>query len=598
MRFRKRQANREQRRNRRQRIACWWDEYQWSVAGLLALAALVLGYIGFARHSMTLGEPRGALDLFYLSLQLFVLESGAVRGSVPAELQVARLLAPATLGYTAVKALLVIFREQWQLYRIRFLRDHVVVCGLGLKGAVIVKAFTDNGYHVVGIEENASSAQIDQCRSHGAIVLIGNASDAGLLKRARVGTARHVFAVCPDDGSNAEIAVHVRRLVRDRRGAGVTCFIHLSNPDLIRLLREREIATQKADAFRLELFNVYDSGARALLSAHPPFTRGTDSHVLVVGTTRAATGLIVRIAKFWHALYGKSGNRLRLTVVDRLADECVATLCLTYPALGRICDFDVRTIDCESAAFMEADFLGGHAGRAPVTAVYVCVGSDAKGLVAALALRRRLEDRDTPIVVTTRHETGLGALLRGEDGGVEQFGVLRGFGLLDRACSLELLLEGTHEILARATHDAYVREQLRHGKTSNNDPALCSWEALPQSLKNSNRRYADHIGTKLRTVGCTIAPLDDWDAELFAFTTNEVERLAEMEHARWMDERVREGWRRGSKKDVDHKISPHLVSWGELSEEIKEYDRALVRGLPAFLAQAGFMIRRDVKRAT
>lgn len=578
------------------RLVQWWGQYEWTAISFMAVLALVLGHVGFTAYFRALGEARSALDVLYLSLQLFTLESGGVHGSVPVQLEVARLLSPAVLGYAAVKALLVIFRDQLQLYRVRFFKDHVVVCGLGLKGAMVVKLFADNGYRVIGIEEDTLTGQIEQCRSYGATVLLGDAADATLLKCARIGTARYVFAVCPEDGTNAEIAIHARRFVRDRRGAGLTCFMHLSNLDLIGLLREREIVTQKADAFRLELFNVYDSGARALLSAHPSFSEEMDSHVLVIGTTRAATGLIVRMAKLWHVLYGKSGNRLHLTVVDSLADERIKALCLRYPPLGRACDIKTYSVDSESAAFMEEDFLGGTTSRRPVTAVYVCVGSDTKGLAAALGLRQRLQERDVPIVVTTRHETGLGALLRGEDGSGERFGLLHGFGLLDHACSPELLLEGTHEILARATHEEYLRERHRQGITVTDDPALRPWEELDEKLKNSSRRYADHIGVKLKAVGGVIAPLDDWDATLFEPTPVEIERLAEMEHERWVRERLDEGWTPGA-RDVVKKKSPYLVPWAELSQDIQEYDRALVRELPAFLARAGFMIQREVQRA-
>ena len=35
---------------------------------------------------------------------------------------------------------------------------------------------------------------------------------------------------------------------------------------------------------------------------------------------------------------------------------------------------------------------------------------------------------------------------------------------------------------------------------------------------------------------------NDWDAELFEFTPEEIELLAEMEHERWDEERKLEGW--------------------------------------------------------
>lgn len=46
------------------------------------------------------------------------------------------------------------------------------------------------------------------------------------------------------------------------------------------------------------------------------------------------------------------------------------------------------------------------------------------------------------------------------------------------------------------------------------------------------------------------------------------------------------------RKGQDVKSNPYLVSWEGLPEEVKEIDRQQVRGLPSFLAKAGFRIYR------
>ena len=75
---------------------------QWILVALLGLAAFVLGVVGFTGFFAALGEPRSFWDVLYLTLQLFILESGSVSGPVPWELEVARLLAPTVAAYTAV----------------------------------------------------------------------------------------------------------------------------------------------------------------------------------------------------------------------------------------------------------------------------------------------------------------------------------------------------------------------------------------------------------------------------------------------------------------------------------------------------------------
>ena len=53
-----------------------------------------------------------------------------------------------------------------------------------------------------------------------------------------------------------------------------------------------------------------------------------------------------------------------------------------------------------------------------------------------------------------------------------------------------------------------------------------------------------------------------------------------------------DGWVYGEKKDVEKKISPYLVPWDELTDDVKEWDRQPVRELPKFLAKAKFEIYR------
>ena len=59
----------------------------------------------------------------------------------------------------------------------------------------------------------------------------------------------------------------------------------------------------------------------------------------------------------------------------------------------------------------------------------------------------------------------------------------------------------------------------------------------------------------------------------------------------WVEERKQAGWTRGP-KDLEKKTSPHLVRWNQLDEDTREIDRVFIRGLPRFLARAGFQIVR------
>ncbi|MFH1764154.1 MAG: NAD-binding protein [Gemmatimonadota bacterium] len=574
-----------------------WKHIQWPLMALLAVVALILGFVGFAGFFVTLLEPRSNWDIFYLTLQLFVLESGSVWGPVPWQLQVARLLAPAVAGYAAIGALAILFREQFEQFRVRFFRGHVVICALGRKGLLLAKSLRQRGDRVVIIEEDAENDLIETAREYRAVVFIGDARDPKVLRKARVNRANHLVVVSGDDGVNAEVAVQARRLVSDRRTTPLSCLVHVVDPDLCDLLRMKEVGKRQEGPFRLDFFNVFEGGARALLREHPVIGNAEEAeargkHMVVVGFGKFGESLVLQAAREWRGEAAGQWGPLQVTVADRTADSRIEALLVRYPWVGQACHLRAVNAPFESKEFAEARFLFDSEGHVAVSSIYICLDDDSRGVSTALMLYRHVRDGRVPIVVRTVHGAGLASLLRQDQRGKGQYSGLYAFGLLDRMCNPELLFSGVNEILARAIHEEYVRSQERQGETIETNPAIVRWSELGDSFKESNRAQAAHIGVKLEAVGCNLAPLVDWGAEGFTFETDEVELLAEMEHDRWVEERTDAGWTDGDKDPVKKK-SPHLVPWGQLGKEIRELDRVFIRGLPRFLAKAGFRIVRS-----
>ena len=102
------------------------------------------------------------------------------------------------------------------------------------------------------------------------------------------------------------------------------------------------------------------------------------------------------------------------------------------------------------------------------------------------------------------------------------------------------------------------------------------------------------VARKLAEVGCAVEPMTDWDtAEAFTFAPQELEKLAQTEHERWIKERQAKGWRYApGPKNLKTRTTPYLVPWSELSDQVKDYDRDAVRQLPSALTGVGLQIRR------
>jgi ppGpp synthetase/RelA/SpoT-type nucleotidyltranferase len=141
--------------------------------------------------------------------------------------------------------------------------------------------------------------------------------------------------------------------------------------------------------------------------------------------------------------------------------------------------------------------------------------------------------------------------------------------------------------MAKTFHANYVA-----GSSKRLPPNMRPWDTLAGTFKKANLEQAHYSVEILEAAGFEARKVDG-PPEVFAgFTDIEVERMAELEHGRWNVERLRDGWRYGKQRDDAGKIHDCLVSWQELPDDIKRYDRDAVRAFPEILAKAGLELRR------
>ena len=98
-----------------------------------------------------------------------------------------------------------------------------------------------------------------------------------------------------------------------------------------------------------------------------------------------------------------------------------------------------------------------------------------------------------------------------------------------------------------------------------------NWSTLHPAFRISNRSAFRHVRHKLSSLG-------RYDARsLHALLETNMESLARLEHLRWNAERWLAGWRQDPVKSEKDRTSPCLVSWGQLDDKTREYDRISIR---------------------
>jgi voltage-gated potassium channel Kch len=490
-----------------------------------------------------------------------------------------------------------LFREQIQWIKSRSYRDHVVIGGLGSKSCLLVKGFLAQGSKVIVIDKNPANIKLESCQQEGAVVLVGDFTDPELLRQAGVQRASMAIAVSGNDRANAEMAVRVNELCAERDGAPLKCIIHIVDSALWDLLQERQFSGQFFENVRLEMFNVYLHGARILVEDF--VLRGVSGrfptfphHVLIVGMDKLGSNLVVESAREWFYQRDAPKARIRMTLIDRSAEEVHALINARYPGLSASVDITALNMNVNSPEFIRGEHLIDVDGVTNIDIALICLDEPSEALFTGLTLRRRLPEQTTPIIMRVPEESGMADLIRGradQDGLVS----IQPFGLLERTCTPELVFRGTHEAMARALHEEYYRLRKRYRTSRRTNVPYRSWERLPESEREANRREADQIGDLIEKVDCQVSILWDWTEKVFRFTSSEVEILSRMKHERWCGEMFKQGWRYSpGRQDLNAKLHPALLHWNDLPEPRKERNRIVIRQLPKFLARTGLKVRR------
>ncbi|MCC6774894.1 MAG: hypothetical protein IT360_27245, partial [Gemmatimonadaceae bacterium] len=382
--------------------------------------------------------------------------------------------------------------------------------------------------------------------------------------------------------------------------------VHLGNPDQrtsVQLLTQDAVDRGRVT---MRFFDLFDVEARRVLLADLPIDHAgvragerRRVHLVILGLGRMGRAVAVRAAQVGHFANSALDHRFRLkiSVVDRISTDSQRLRLFAYPQLESCCELDPHQGEIESADTL-ALLQRWCNDPTTMTSVVICVNDESRAALTATRMMPLLHDSSARLAVRLSHRTGLHSVMdlartHGTSAAVTSFGAIA-----DGCCHTAFEAED-REQLAISIHEAY-RASIET-KANANDAALQPWRSLREVLRESNRLQADHIGIKLRAIGCVSAPTSDARPAVQQFGTgadgtDEVELLARMEHDRWNAERWLGGWVYApGKKNVDKRTSPYLVPWvaEELPESVREYDRNAVRAIPGHSARVGRKVVRS-----
>lgn len=559
--------------------------YEWFVVGMSFLIVTLLGWHGFAKleHDLAQGRSYSWSDNLYLSFQLFVLQSGD-QAKVGLELNVARFLAPLLALWATIRTIAIFLEEHFNVFWLNlFYRNHVVICGLGEKGMKLVQHSTGKGERIVVIEKDKENDNIAGCLERGTIVLIGDSSDEYLLREARVNRAKKIIAVTRDDNTNIKTALKTYEILKQNKISPakkrmVDCFVHIYDIRLRELFEQHEFFTKTSENYQARLFNIYDESARHILAKYAPDRFGKDNkpggnqiRVLIIGFGWTGESIAKQAVRVCHYA---NNTPTEIKIVDISADEKKERFLSSRSNEDKsfivndikpvFISKDIETLHSLSELRIESE-------KFP-SVVYVCLGNDTVGITTAVRLRKLL-GANPPIVVCIK--SGEAALF---DSKVfsELNKNIYAFDMLSHICSTHIDTEEVLDGLARMVHYNYLANAKEKGGQN-----LTNWENLTEDIKDSNRCQADHLPVKLRAIDAE----EDGQQIVAEKLTSEdnYKMLAEMEHRRWMAEKLLAGWRYSNKRDDLKKLHNDIVEFDGLKEE-KQKDVDAIKNIPALIS--------------
>jgi hypothetical protein len=152
------------------------------------------------------------------------------------------------------------------------------------------------------------------------------------------------------------------------------------------------------------------------------------------------------------------------------------------------------------------------------------------------------------------------------------------------------------EKLAEAAHELFCDDLKRKGytygpvtqKEKKVHSSLRPYAELPEDEKEQNRSTVRDIPHKLEYAGYRIAPACGGEEGL-KLSEAEIEKLAKMEHERWVGKKLDWGWHHATVTDKGRKLHKDLVPWEQLPPDEREKDIVFIRSIPRILERSGYI---------
>jgi len=531
---------------------------------ILTLVTIILGFVSF--QSVFPDYPFSRK--LYYTLQLFTLESGDRfyengSQSLPVTIifNLARFFAVATLIVTIVLAILSVLRYKYFLSRVRFMKDHTILCGLGEVAEAMAWNFPEKKKLVI-IEKDTSDENLAGLKKGGVKIIEANALNFSVLNTIGIEHAKALVALTGDDFDNLTIINNVLELLKDKgpdennvslsanidsrnlktaiteewkkerdkpdcelkKNLAVICEsarliriqgdFNSASPELTEKYKEAKEKLMrynpagedfKSSKGNIKLFNINQLAARYIFRTYPPDRfrpiTGTNDHpmnILFLGFSKIGEELFKLCVQNCHYINRKN---TRITLISLDADDFRKRINSIYKNIYDLIDFQAVN---KNPHHLTVKYLI-ELRLMPVDVIYICSGED--HYQASYSSRaRELYGEEIPIIRPFYRNNAWNRTSPPRN--LFTFNILNKVAILDdiiNECLDRKAISVHHRWLKLAISD-YITNKVEFAINSKKNipepkPTLLPWHLLNEEIRDDNRSVVEHINVKLRSMG-------------------------------------------------------------------------------------------------
>lgn len=431
----------------------------------------------------------------------------------------------------------------------------------------------------------------------------------------------------PEDPGRDSMNLHCFRLLRDvlsqterKRTKQLVCHVLLQQYKEYQLAQQFDLHEDEKTQLDFRPINFHEEWSRTILSdlslcivspetaEEKPYVP-VPSEQLGAGSTKRMHLIIIgfeEIGKVFAAhamrvLHFPNLSTTKITFIDPNAAAEYDLFSSYFPGIDSIYDIACTCLEAtpfsdEARSFLEKSLSDEN----ELPCIVICSQTPERSLAAGMNLPLNIYRNGVPVVIRYNEYYGISDLVRQTASVQKQnrYGQVRFWGMNNTLLCDDNTLS-LRETFAESAHTAYLHTAKQLGFYNKQNESQQEYHQLNSVYQWASRYLADSYLIKLRSAGLYVADsASGYDTTKYqavtSFEDSLLDQLAQSEHARWVAERVINGWTYGKVRDNVYKIHPNIAPWEQIDEPTRQYDYKLIGNIMQSLSDKGFTVIKEI----